>query len=183
MSLTLPAGSAAYLFGYATGGARPSTGFAAGQVASVTDADGYVAAALAETFSDSDSFSTSAAFYSMAGVGVSGFSSLSAVSTGSNAGPGSTLAASVTFPVTTANSLVVIIALASSQQALSLSGVSGLHTDASTANPPNGPVAVAVAHVCLGPGDYTVTQTSVETAAGQDPNHATNLIGAFVFSP
>jgi hypothetical protein len=43
-------------------------------------------------------------------------------------------------------------------------------------------IATTVAHGYSGAGRFTVTAATAQTAAGQDPNRAGDLIGAFVFS-
>jgi len=174
-SLTLPTGNSTYLFGMATGGAYTSTGFAQGNYQSVVDADGYLSGALAITSSDADSFTTSAGYYVIGGVGVSDYTSMTQ-SYGVNAQSGAS-GTSDTFTVTE-NSLVVFIGLASSQQSISLSGITGLQVDAVSSEP----IAMIIAQASLGPNTYTVTEQSSATATGQDPNHMTDLLGVFVFT-
>jgi RHS repeat-associated protein len=184
-SLSLPAGSSTYLFGYATGGAFASSSFTIGQTASVTDPDGFESVALAVTSSNSDSFTTSTVFQVMAGVGVSNYSSLTATY-GSNSGPGQpssattgwTLSASANFTVSVPGSLVVLIGLGSSQQTISISGIPNLTVDGSSTVE-----GVEIAHAYPSVGSYSVTVNTVASAAGQDPYHAADLIGAFVFTP
>ncbi len=184
-SLSLPAGSSTYLFGYATGGGFASSDLTTGQNTSVTDPDGFESAALAVTSSNSDSFSTSTVYQVMAGVGVSNYSSLTATY-GSNSGPGQppsattgwTLSASANLTVSIPGSLVVLIGLGSSQQAISISGVPGLMVDGSSTV-----AAVEIAHAYPSVGSYTVTVNTVASAALQDPDHAADLVGAFVFTP
>ena len=177
-SLSLPSGASTYIYGYTTGGALQSGLFQTGQYASVMDADGENVAALAITNSNTDSFSTSAQFYAIGGVAVSGYSSLSD-SYGSNNSPGAT-SASDTFTITNDNSLVVVVASGGDEQTLTVSGLSGFTTDASYPGSPDN--ALVIGHSYLNSGTYTVTENTLQSAAGQDPNHAGDLIGVFVFS-
>ena len=73
-----------------------------------------------------------------------------------------------------------MIALASSQQSISLGGVPGLHFDA--VNRGDGTEAITIAHAYLGSGVYSAREISAATAAGQDPEHMADLIGVFVLS-
>jgi len=179
-SLTLPPGSSTYIYGMATGGEFGSSDFSQGPYQQLLDADGIPAAALAVTASNSNSFSTDAAFYTIGGVGVSGFTNM-AESFGSNNSPGAP-SASDTFTVSR-QSLVVVVAMAGGQSFLTLSGVPGLQLDGQVGNQNGGVIAMVIAHVSLSPGTYTITENSFPSPApGQDPNHMADLIGVFVFS-
>ncbi len=176
-SLSLPPGRSIYLYGMATGGGAPSTPFSTGPHAQVSDAAGQLAAALAVTPENANSFTTETGYHTMGGVTVSGFSHYSA-SYGSNGISGAPMA-SDTFTVSR-DSLVVVIGLAASQQSIRFTGIPGLRTDApsSTQRTSDG---VAIAHAYLPSGAYTVTEHSAATAGGQDPNHMADLIGVFAF--
>lgn len=179
-SLTLPAGGSAYIYGMATGGLYPSSSFSQGNYQQLTDASGELVADLAVTNSNSNSFSTSAAYYTIGGVGVSGFTNM-AQSFGSNNSPGAP-SASDTFAVTQ-RSLVVVVAMAGGQSYLTLSGVPGLQVDAQVGSQSGGVIGMVIAHATLSPGTYTVTENSSPSPApGQDPNHMADLIGVFIFS-
>lgn len=174
-ALSLPSGSTVYLYGMVTGGGATSTVLEEGPYQSVTDASGYVGAALAFSASDANRFATDSGYYAIGGIGVSGFNSMEEFS-GSNPQSGAA-GASVEFTVS-ADSLVVIIATASSQQSIALSGVPGLQVDASTGYPD----AITIAHASLGPGSYTASETSAALASGQADQNMADLIGVFVFS-
>jgi hypothetical protein len=183
-SLSLPSGGQEYIYGFVTGGV-PSSGFSSGQVASVINADGNIVAALAATTSDTDSFSTSAQYPAIGGVSVSDFSSLLPPSHGSNSSPGAS-SASDSFTVNVPGSLVVIMALGGGEQSIAVSGVPGFTIDATNFNGVCNqglPPVIVIGHAYLNPGTYAVTEQTTQCAAGQDPNHAGDLIGAFVFSP
>ena len=84
---------------------------------------------------------------------------------------------SVQFTLT-APALVVLVGAASSQQQLAFSGLPNLVTDV----PYNTVVATAIAHASVAPGEYTAQETSLDTAAAQDPNAMVDLLGVFIFS-
>jgi len=183
-NLTLPSGAQEYVYGYVTGGEYPSSGFAYGQYASVTNAAGNIPAALALTTSNTNNFSTSAIYFAIGGVSVSGFSSVSSFY-GSNATP-SASSASVTFTVSVPGSLVVVVGEAGDGQSISISGIPGLSVDATNFVPPCNqglPPVIEIASAYPSVGTYTVTEQTCQCAAGQDPNYAGDLIGAFVFAP
>jgi hypothetical protein len=180
-SLTLSGNVTLYLYGFVTGGAYPTSTFVNGEYASVTDADGYLIAAMAITTSNTNSFSTSTVYHNIGGASVSGYSTYT-VSYGSNSAPAAA-SASATFTVTTPGSLVVVLALAGGEQSQTLSGVPGLTIDATNNGAAGLPDVVTIAHAYPSTGTYTVTEQTAQTAAGQDPNHAGDLIGAIVFAP
>ena len=182
-SLTLPSGAQEYVYGFVTGGA-PSSGFAYGQYASVTNAIGNVPAALALTTSNTNSFSTSASYPAIGGASVSGFSSVSS-SYGSNGTP-SASSASDTFTVSVPGSLVVVVGEAGGEQSISISGIPGLSVDATNFVPPCNqglPPVMEIASAYPSVGTYTVTEQTSQCAAGQNPDNAGDLIGVFVFTP
>lgn len=176
-SIQLPSANM-YLYGMVTGGASQSSAFATGQYAQAVDAAGYLAAALAYGSTSQNSYATSAAYQVVGGVSVAGsWDSFTAFS-GSNTSSGAA-SASVNFTVTE-NSVVVVFGLASSQQSISLGGISGLQVDAVESGP-SANLGMEIAHASLSPGTYTVTEQSAALAAGQDPTHMVDLIGVFVF--
>jgi hypothetical protein len=142
----------------------------------VTDpVPGFVAAQLAVTTVNSNSYTTSTEYNVIAGLGVSQFNYAQGFY-GANPGPGAQ-SASVQFTLA-ASAMVVLFGEASSQQYLAFSGLSNLVTDV----PYTTSVALSIAHTYLGPGTYTAQETSLATAAGQDPNHMVDLLGVLVFS-
>jgi hypothetical protein len=172
-SLQLPSGNL-YLFGMVTGGAAPSSSFAQGPYAQVTNASGNLSAALAYGTNDEDSFTTETAYHDIGGVSVSGPWDSFAAFYGSNPQSGAP-SASVSFPVEE-ESLVVAIGMASSQQFVSLQGIPGLQVDASERGS-----GLVIAHAYIQPGTYTIVELSKALSAGQDPPHMADLVGVFVF--
>jgi hypothetical protein len=177
-SLELPTANM-YLYGMVTGGAYPSSTFAAGPYAQAVDADGNLSAALAYGSTSQNSYTTSAGYYDIVGVAVSGSWASFNAYYGSNTNSGAS-GTSVSFTVST-TSLVVFLGLASSQQSISIGGIPGLQIDALESGS-SAYLGVVAAHAVLTPGNtYTVTVQSAALAAGQDPNHMVDLLGVFVF--
>ena len=177
--LELAPGSQGYVFALDTGGAYPSRNFNAGVPRSVTDADGYLVAELATTKSNSDSYSTQTQYQAIGGFGVSDFSTETAFYGQSTVS--GTHSASVSFPVTSTGSLVVIVAIGGDAQCETTSGMSGLTTDTTWSQGMG--YAVLIQQRYVDAGQYTVTENTQQCAPGQDPNHAGDLIGAFVYNP
>ena len=75
------------------------------------------------------------------------------------------------------------MALAGGEQSQTLSGIPNLTIDATNNGEAGLPDVVTIAHAYPSPGNYTVTEQTTQSAAGQDPNHAGDLIGVFVFVP
>ena len=123
-NLSLPSGATLYLYGLATGGAASTSTFANGEYAAVEDADGYLIAGIAETTSNTNSFTTGTNYHNIGGASISSYSKF-ADSYGFN-GAAAAPSASDTFTVTTAGSLVVVIALAGGEQCQTLSGIPNL---------------------------------------------------------
>jgi len=179
-NLNLDPGAQLYVYGLVTGGGHPTGSFSNGPYASVTDAAGYLVAALALTTSNTNSFTTQTSYYDIGGVSVSGFSKYSA-SYGVNAAPGAT-GASDTFAIVSSGSLVVVFGLGGGEQCLTISGLPGFSIDATDNQASGLPPVITIGHVYLDPGTYTVTEQTQQCAAGQDPNHAGDLIGVIVFT-
>jgi RHS repeat-associated protein len=178
--LGLPAGNLVYIYGFGTGGLYTSSNFAQGAQAGLSDAAGILNAGLAVSTSNSDSFTTSADYYTIGGVAVSGFTNRTE-SFGQNNAAGAHVA-SDSFALTQ-SSLVVVVAIAGGQSSLTVSGLPGLQIDSEVSNPNGGVIAMAVAHANLAAGNYTVTENSNPSPApGQDPAHQTDLIGVFIFT-
>jgi hypothetical protein len=176
-SLNLPAGGSIYIFGMGTGGAMPATNFAQGPYAQVVDVGGQVVAGLAITQRNSNSFTTDCADYTIGGVSVTGYKTVSA-SYAVNNQPNPT-SASVSF-VLAEPAVVVIFAIAGGQDHLTLAGVPSLQIDADKPNDTHG-IKIAIGHASLPPGSYTATENT-EGDPGRDPAHEGDLIGAFVFT-
>jgi hypothetical protein len=178
-SMTLPGGADIYLYGYGTGGGAPSGSFNYGQYTSLTNQGGYVVAALAITTSNNNYFSTGSGYPVIGGVGVQGFSSYSS-SFGTNNSPAAP-SASDSFTVNTSGSLVVVIAIGGDEQSLTVSGLPNLQSDASWPGSPWN--ALQILHAYLDAGSYTITEYTSQSAAGQTPSYAGDLIGVFIFTP
>jgi len=199
-SLTLPSGGQIYIYAYTTGGEKSSTGFAfsgppISPPNSVKNADGNVVAAFAATTSNTNSFGASSPSFSIGGASVSGFSTIkakggSAVSPivygGIDGAPGANGASMLVY-VPRAGSLVVVIAIAGDEQCItSVLGLPGFVIDASNSNSAGLPNAITIGHAYSNPtssASYQVTEVTSQCAAGQDPNHAADLIGIYVFAP
>jgi uncharacterized membrane protein len=173
--LALPQGAQIYIYGYSNGGGFVSNPFSYGNIATVTDSSGNIGASLALTSSNQNSFSTSDQYYTIGGVGVSGYYSYKYY-TAMNQNSGANTV-SLEFNVDRP-AFVIIFALASSQQNVSISGLPGVRELASN---PSNLEAMGIYTTSLSPGTYTVTENSVATIPGQDPNHMADLIGVFIF--
>jgi hypothetical protein len=174
-SLSLPPGASVYIYGMATGGARDCRRFEDGSVVSVKDGSGYLSAQLAVTSRPENQFSTDCVAYVIGGCGVSNGGSLTALY-GANEAPGAS-SASVDFTLD-GPATVVVVGLASGQQAISFDGVPDLHIDV----PANGSEAMAIAHADLAPGKYTIRELTVALLPGQDAINQADLMGVFIFS-
>ena len=164
-----------YLYGMTTGGGKPSTGFALGRFAQAINRAGQLSAALAYGTNDRNEYTTQTEYQAICGVSVGGAWDRFAAYRGLNEERGAGHAL-VTFS-TSGESLVVVIALGSSQQAIQLEGIAELQTDRVGDEP-----AIMIAHAYVTQGTYTVRETTRATAAGQTPEHMADLVGAFVFT-
>ncbi|MCL4498607.1 MAG: zinc-ribbon domain-containing protein [Deltaproteobacteria bacterium] len=176
-SVNLPQGYSLYIYGYGTGGGFQSSAFIKGQYASAINSAGNRVAALAVSKSNFNEFSTQTGYQVAGGIAITGFSRFTSFS-GYNTGSGAS-SASVSFNVKHNNSLVVVVAIAGGGQSLSITGLSGLKTDAAWPGSPN--LAMEIVHTYLPKGSYSVSEITSQSAGGQNPNDAGNLIGAFVF--
>jgi hypothetical protein len=178
-SLSLPSGCQLYVYGVATGGARPMNAFTSGQAIQLKDADGYVAAQIVVTTDTSNSYVTDTSYHVIGGFGASGYRYVQGFY-GSNSGPAATFA-SVQFTLA-APAMIAVLGVASSQTALTLSGVDNLVADVPVQMNAPGTEALAIAHTYLAPGTYTIQETTSSGIEGQDPNHQADLIGVLIFS-
>lgn len=178
-SLNLPDGCQLYAYGAATGGARPLKAFSNGQTIQVKDASGYVAAQIAVTTDNRNSFQTETSYHVLGGFGVSGFHYFQGFYD-TNPGPGAN-SASVEFTLS-APAMVAVLGLASSQTALTLSGVDNLVTDVPVRMNTPGTEALTVAHTYLAPGTYTIQEKSASGIEGQDAANQVDLMAVLVFS-
>ena len=172
-SLQLPAGRM-YLYGMVTGGGAPSSGFANGPYAQVVNAVGNVSSALAFGADGRNSFDTQTGYYDIGGASISGEWDSFAAFHGSNSHAGASNA-SVPFQVVK-RSLVVVIGLSSSEQAVSVQGIPGLQSDASGSQ-----LGMFIGHAVMPPGSYIAVEHSKVLSAGQTPSHMADLLGVFVF--
>jgi hypothetical protein len=184
----MPNGAQLYIFGYATGGAFPSWGFKNGQYASAANQAGNLAASLAVTTDNSNSFETVTGMQNTGGISVSGFSSYTA-SHNSNSAFGAP-EVSDTFTVQNSGSLVVIFALGGLQGCMTLTGITGMQAGAPSPQSVGGSNAthpgIMIAHANLNPGTYTITENtrcSRSIANNNTPDWQADLIGVFIFSP
>jgi hypothetical protein len=174
-SLKLPTGKM-YLYGMVTDGASPTTLFVGGQNVKAVDSAGKIGAAIAYGSVDNNQFSTQTNTHVIGGVSVSGSWDTFDAFSGSNQQRGAPFA-SANFTVS-ADSLVVIIGLASSQQYVSIEGIPEFLTDAWSSG--IGTEAMIIGHVYLRPGTYTVIENS-SAASGETSENMVDLIGVFVF--
>lgn len=177
-SLSLPSGGSIYIYGMGTGGAMPATNFGQGPYAQVVDQGRQVVAGLAMAQTNTNSFTTGCADYTVAGVGVSGFKTVSA-SYAANNQPHPT-SVSDSFLVSDP-AVVVVLAIAGGEDHLEVQGLPGLQIDAQKAPDQSHGIAIAIGHASLPPGHYTVTEAT-EGDPGRFPEHEGDLIGVFVFT-
>jgi hypothetical protein len=163
-----------YLYGLTTDGGAATTAFAAGEVAQAANPARQLSAALAYGTDARNSYTTETAVHAIGGVSVTG--SWRTVTAFRRSGPPPM--GSVSFTVS-GDALVVVIGLGACQQYVALGGLPGLTTDAE--NQGDGAEAMVIAHVAVGAGRYTVTETT-RAIGGQDPAHMVDLIGVFVFT-
>lgn len=176
-SIRLPSHGAYYLYGLSTDGSAASSGLQDG-LYSVTDADGYASAAIAAGPSTTNSYSTTATSHELVGVRIpTAYSQVTEAGDSTDAGPGSSLSASVSFSVADPDTIIEVIGLGSGQQSSSLTGIPGLRVQRSSSTE-----AVLVDQAFdVAPGPYTVTLETSQTAVGPDPNHAADLLAVFEF--
>jgi hypothetical protein len=177
-SLSLPHGAQIYIYGLSTGGALDASKFQNGAIASVNDRAGHASAELAVTKQPDNQFTTGCAYYAVGGCGVSNYGAVTALY-GTNEGPAAN-SASVDFSLN-GPTTVVVVGLASSQQAITFDGLANLQTDVPAAAA-DGTVAMAIGHADLQAGKYTVRELTSAVAAGQDADHQADLVGVFIFS-
>ena len=178
-SVSLPEGAGSiYIYGMGTGGALRATSFAQGPYAQVVDQGGQVVAGLAVTPTNSNSFTTDCADFTIAGIAVSGFKTVSAAYAANNQlHPRS---ASDSFLITDP-AVAVVVAIAGGEDHLEVQGLPALQIDAQKGPDQSHGIAIVIAHASLSPGRYIVTETT-EGDAGRDPAHEGDLIGVFVFT-
>jgi hypothetical protein len=169
-----------YFYGAATGGAFFSSPFTNGLRKIATDPAGYLSAQLAFGASPRNSYDTQTAYHVIGGVSVDGSWEAFNAFYASNESSGAS-SARVDFSVS-GDSLVIVIALASSQQRIELRGLNlkadDLNIDSLTEGP--GTEAMTIAHTYLPFGTYSITELSAPTVPGQDPMHMADLIGIFI---
>ena len=179
MSLSLPHGAQAYIYGMTTGGGFDASSFN-GTAVSVNNRLGHPSVQLAVSNQPENQFSTGCAYYAIGGCGVSGYGSLTALYR-TNEGPAAS-SASVSFALD-GPATVVLVGLASGQQTISFDGLSNLQTDVpAPVAGPDGTVAVAIGHADLQAGKYTVRALTSAAVGGQNPSAQADLLGVFVFS-
>lgn len=175
ISLSMPLAKM-YFYGLVTDGASSTSPFAEGQYEKAVDSAGQLGAALAYGAVDNNRFDTQAKTHVIGGVSVSGAWDTFEPFAASNQQRGAPFA-SVNFSVPK-DSLVLVIALASGQQHVSITGLQEFITDAW--NSGSGTNAMIIGHVYLRAGNYTITENS-SASPGQPPENMVDLIGVFVF--
>jgi hypothetical protein len=168
-----------YLYGFAVGGQGRSNLFSLGNWASVLHEGGTVGAAIAFDDTNQNTYTTETSRHILGGVSVGGSWQKMQQYFSSNAAP----AASQTETAFTLdqNSFVVVLALASTQQQISLDGLPGMELDTFFGGPDSS-AAMSIAHAELPPGSYTVTEHSSALAADADKNAMSDLLAVFVFN-
>lgn len=179
-SLSLAPGCQLYVYALGTDGVGPASSFCQGQTVSV----GFSTAELTVCTASNNSFSDTAALYGMEGIGVSGFDYAQGFYNYSL--NNSNLTNSIQFTLSTP-ALVVVIGVGAGQESLAVSGLHDLAFDIPPANlqytgqPGQTPV-LASAHVYLGPGTYTVQETTGELGSPPNPGISAALVGLLIFS-
>ncbi|MCL4412053.1 MAG: hypothetical protein M1526_01675 [Candidatus Thermoplasmatota archaeon] len=186
--MNLPPGAQIYLYGYNVGASLQSGLFVNGQYFFIDNENGNIVDSLAVTANNSNGFGTPCGALTIAGIGISGFSSYT-FTYGMNATSGAG-SASDTFNVTSTGQLAVIIAFGGSQSMVRVSGISGMHVDASNVNSSgwvtSGLMPMIVGHSYLNKGQYTVSEISegnVTQNTTANKTHMADLIGVFLFTP
>ncbi len=182
--LELPKGCELYVYGMTTGGAFQSNPFVNGKTISVTNIDGLISAEMSVSTSNINEFTTDTSGYAIGGFSINDVEYIEGFY-GANQGPGQgsgpgVETASVNFTLST-SATVIVIAMASSQQSITFSGINNLYIDVPSPNT-GGTVAISIAHAYLGTGTYTIQENSSATVGGQDPNHQADLIGVLICS-
>jgi hypothetical protein len=178
-SLNLPEGCKLYVYGMTTGGGFPSRPFAEGKSVHVENASGNASAEISVTKKNINSFTTDCGYYVIGGFGASDFHHVQGFY-GSNPGPAATSASvQITLVVP---AMISVLGVASSQTALTLSGIDNLVTDVPVQMNTPGTEALTIAHGYVGPGTYTIQENTGSGIDGEDPNHQVDLLGVFVFS-
>ncbi|MEM3846778.1 MAG: SHOCT domain-containing protein [Candidatus Parvarchaeota archaeon] len=177
--LTMPSGNQAYIYGASGGGASSMSpfGFANDSYAAASDPAASVACQIAMTSSNTNSYSSTLMYYAIGGVGVSGFSSYKAIYGYNNTSGASGVSAKFNIynPA-----LIVIIALSSSQNLISIGGISGFIIDATDNNSSYSSEAIMIGHAYLNSGSYDVFEQSANNVYAI-PQHRADLIGIIAF--
>ena len=186
-NLGIASGAEMYLYGFSTGGVLGSSTFSGGQYVDAVNAIGNIAADLAITGNNTNSFFTATGLHTIAGVGVSGFKSYSS-SYGINETTGSG-SASDTFNVTTSGDTVVVIAIGGSSSFIRISGIPNLQIDAKNTNASGwvnyNEMPIIIGSAQLTAGKYTVTELTQGNSTQNDSalTHMADLLGVYVFTP
>ncbi|MEM3265282.1 MAG: SHOCT domain-containing protein [Nitrososphaeria archaeon] len=177
--LTMPSGNQVYIYGASGGGSASMSPFAFAEdsYAAASDSVASIAAQIAMTSSNTNSYSSTLMYYAIGGVGVSGFSSYKAIY-GYNNNSGAS-GVSVKFNINN-SALIVIIALSSSQNLISIGGIPGFIIDATDNNSSYSSEAIMIGHAYLNGGSYDVFVQSANSVYAV-PQHRADLIGIFAF--
>lgn len=167
-----------YMYGMATGGGTLSSVFSTGQLVSGINADGYVSSGLSITSVNSNNFTTGTAYYSIGGIGEIG-NKYVGVLYDSNVTAGAS-SAIVHFSLNE-TALVIVLAVTSSQQYMTVQGLPNFITDAASGNG-SAITPIIIGHTVLTKGNYTTLEKTQPDAPSQDPNHMTDTLGIFAFA-
>jgi hypothetical protein len=179
MSLSLQPGGQIYLFALADGGVHPTSRFQYGQYADVIDQAGQIADSVALTTSDSDNYTTQDLAYAMIGVPISGYSNFTSFE-GQNTSLNAD-ATTVSFQVTSQNSLAVLVALGSSQSFIAVHGFPGLTVAEESANISTSDPAM-IGYSYLSPGNYSVKENT-RPSGNTTASAVADMLEVIVFSP
>ena len=168
-----------YLYGMAVGGPGRSNLFSLGNWASVLHQGGDVGAAISFGDTSQNTFTTDAARRILGGVSIGGAWQRMQQFSSSNASPGAS--GTETAFTLDQNAFVVVLALASAQQQISLDGLPGMELDTFLGGADSS-AAMSIAHAELPPGSYTVTEHSSALAKDADKDSMSDLLAVFVFN-
>ena len=167
-----------YLYGMAVGDSSRSSLFSLGQYASVFHEGGYVGAAVAYGSNDRNTYTTQTERHILGGASIGGSWQTMRSFYGSNAA--ARASETRTNFTLDQNAFVVVLALASGQQQITLDGLPGLEMD-SFHGGAGAAASMVIAHAELPPGSYTVVERSAAQAQDADPDVMTDLLAVFAF--
>jgi hypothetical protein len=175
-SLNLTPGSSLYLFGFSTGGAHFTSPFFVGNYTAGVGLDGEIASGLAATNQFADNFTTQDTYFTIGGVGVSGFTYY---------GEAYDLYVPPVQPVSDFNytfslpeSAKIVLVVPTSGCCQSVTGIPDLVSDAQGND--SGSNGLDIASAGLTAGSYTLAVSSWNNDGGSTTR--ADLVGLFAFS-